>query len=206
MACKQPHDPPWTRPPPSSCGSTTQLPQHLVNGTLDPPLGRRALGALHVSPHSPHAVKPIILCDLHPPPWPRCHQLPAPGSGAAIKLAPPGFHQEPFLIHSPEKAKHGEPATHLPGWAPSGSSHPGETEISCRPARKGCTCGGWGQPTCCASDLGMCARRRSGDRLPHIRHSQPGSSLGAGKVLNLQGTLLCSGQDQITKELSALLK
>ena len=38
MACKQPHDPPWTRPPPSSCGSTTQLPQHLVNGTLE--LGR----------------------------------------------------------------------------------------------------------------------------------------------------------------------
>lgn len=77
-------------------------------------------------------------------PQPRGHQLPAPGSGAAIKLAPPGFHQEPFLIHSPEKAKHGQPASHLPGWAPSGSSHPGETETSCRSACGGHTCGGLG--------------------------------------------------------------
>ena len=36
---------------------------------LLPTLGHRALGALHMSPHSSHAVKlPVILCDLHPAP------------------------------------------------------------------------------------------------------------------------------------------
>lgn len=52
MAHSQPHDPPWTRPPPSS-------------GAPFP------WGSACVSPHSPHAVKPpIILCDLHPLPHP----------------------------------------------------------------------------------------------------------------------------------------
>lgn len=86
------------------------------------PLGSGCVPTQH------HLVKPPVNPLLVPAP--RYHQLPAPWSGAAIKLAPLGLHQEPFLIHSPE-AKHREPGTHLPGWAPSGSSHPGETETCC---------------------------------------------------------------------------
>lgn len=36
-------------------------------------------------------------------PAPKYRQLPDPWSGAAIRPAPPRLHQEPFLIHSPER-------------------------------------------------------------------------------------------------------
>lgn len=110
-----------------------------------------SLWALEVSPHGTPCQtsykNPLLF------PAPRYHQLLAPRSGAIITRPhhrpppPPSLYQEPFLIHSPE-AKHREPETHLPGWAPSGSSHPGETE-TCR--SKGVTRGlaGGGSPLLC---------------------------------------------------------
>lgn len=65
------------------------------------PLELLSLLALDVSLHSPNPVKPPINPLLFPAP--KYRQLPAPQSGAAIKLAPPGLHREPFLIHIPER-------------------------------------------------------------------------------------------------------
>lgn len=68
----------------------------------------------------------LFLAPRHSPQFPRVGlQLSWPHLASTCSTA-----QRP----QPREAKQREPGTHLPGWAPSGSSHPGETETCCSSA------------------------------------------------------------------------
>ncbi|XP_027967093.1 pollen-specific leucine-rich repeat extensin-like protein 1 [Eumetopias jubatus] len=181
-----PYPPPWDMAPPSPGAPF--------------PLGSGCVPTRH------HPVKPPVNPLLVPAP--KYHQLPAPWSGAAIKLAPPGLHQETLLIHSPE-AKHRE--TETPTWlgplrliTPWGNRNMLQL---CLQWGKGSPSAGVGVgPPCSALCLGQ------EDRDYVTSHQIPTPMPQSGPFLEVRKessepsvTLLCPGEDQAGKELSTLL-